>query len=145
MLEDKLSLFGTLCHHEKCGGFGLFVGTLLSLGVVISSLIYYLIFINEICHWACVFYFILYAHWFLLCSLVELWNRLCVILILWYILDNLLLCHTFVCIIGLFGVLSKIYLLLVLESLVHAYLPHVYDMACFTFFDPIYRVNSNKS
>ena len=32
-LEDKHFLFGTLCHHEKCGGFDLFVGTLLSLGV----------------------------------------------------------------------------------------------------------------
>jgi hypothetical protein len=30
-LEEKPFLFGTLCHHEKCGGFGLFVGTLLSL------------------------------------------------------------------------------------------------------------------
>ena len=25
-LEDKSFLFGTLCHHEKCRGFGLFVG-----------------------------------------------------------------------------------------------------------------------
>ena len=82
---------------------------------------------------------------FLLCSLVELWNRLCVILILWYILDNLLLCHTLVRILGLFGVFSKLHLLLVLESLVHAYLLNLYHMACFTFFDPIYRVNSNKS
>ena len=29
VLEDKLFLFGTLCHCEKCRGFGLFVGTLL--------------------------------------------------------------------------------------------------------------------
>ena len=33
MLEYKPFLFGTLCHHEKCEGFGLFVGTLFSLGV----------------------------------------------------------------------------------------------------------------
>jgi hypothetical protein len=49
-----------------------------------------------------------------------------------------------VCIIGLFGVLSKLYLLLVLEILVHAYLPNVYHMACFTFFEPIYRINSKN-
>ena len=64
--------------------------------LVVSFLIYCLIFLNEICLRACVCYFILYAHWFLLCSLVELWNRLCVILICWYILDNLL-CVTPLC------------------------------------------------
>ena len=32
-LKDKPFLFGTLCHHEKCRGFGLFIGTSLSLGV----------------------------------------------------------------------------------------------------------------
>ena len=45
ILEDKPFLFGTLCHHEKCGGFGLFVGTVLSLGVgyLISWYLLYLL------------------------------------------------------------------------------------------------------
>src|SRR4051794_25290133 len=32
-LEVLSFIFGILCHHEKCGEFGLFVGTLLFLGV----------------------------------------------------------------------------------------------------------------
>ena len=72
----------------------------------------------------------LYAHWFLWSSCVQLCYQSCVDLVLWYNLDNLFLCHTFVCLLGLLGVLFKLYLLLILESLVHAYLLYVYFMAC---------------
>ena len=78
----------------------------------------------------------------LLCSLVELWNQLCVNLILRYNLDNILLGYNFVCFLVYLVFWSKLYLPLVLESLVHAYLLNIYPMVCFTFFDPIYRVNS---
>ena len=62
----NLFFFGTLCHHEKCIGFGLFVGTLLSLGVsyLISWYLVYLLkmryFFEHLClaylscdHWFC--------------------------------------------------------------------------------------------
>jgi hypothetical protein len=45
----------------------------------------------------------------------------------------------------LFGVLSKLYLPLVLESVVHAYLIYAYIMGGVTFFDPIYRVKFIKA
>ena len=43
VLEDKPFPYGTLCHCEKCRGFGLFVGTLLFWGVcyLIPSYIFY--------------------------------------------------------------------------------------------------------
>ena len=81
----------------------------------------------------------------LLCSLVELWNQPCVNLILRYNLDNLFIVLHFWVLLGLLSVLSKLYLPLILESLVHAFLLNIYHMACFTFFDPIYRVNSIES
>ena len=40
-------------------------------------------------------------------------------------------CQSFGCLLGLLGVLSKLYLPLVLESLVHAYLLYVFLLACF--------------
>ena len=77
VLEDKPFLYGTLCHCEKCRGFGLFVRTLLFWEfcyLIPSSMLYLL---NEINLWACLFYFILYAQWFLLSSFVELcWTNL---------------------------------------------------------------------
>ena len=81
----------------------------------------------------------------LLCSLVELWNQLCVNSILRYNLDSLLLCYTFVCFLVYLVFWSKSYLPLVLESLVHAYLLNIYPMVCVTFYNLIYRVNSIES
>jgi hypothetical protein len=40
LMEDKPFPFGTLCHCEKCRGFGLFVGTLLFWEYVISFLLH---------------------------------------------------------------------------------------------------------
>ena len=70
------------------------------------------------------------------------WIQSCDGLSLWYNLDNLLLCYTFVCFLVYFVFWSKLYLPLVHESLVHAYSLNIYPMTCFTFFDPIYSVNS---
>ena len=76
VLEDKPFLYGTLCHCEKCRGFGLFVRTLLFWEFAISFLLL-CFFLNEINLWACLFYFILYAQWSLLSSFVELcWTNL---------------------------------------------------------------------
>ena len=97
-LEDKPFLFGTLCHCEKCRGFGLFVRTLLFWECVISFLLICFICLNEINLWACVFLFLftVYAQWFLLSSFVELcWiNHLliCFFDIIW---TTNLFCHTF--------------------------------------------------
>ena len=49
----------------------------------------------------------------------------CVDLDLSYKLDNLMLCHPLVCLLDLLGVLSKLYFLLVLGSLVHTYFLYV--------------------
>jgi hypothetical protein len=146
MLEDKPFLFGTSCHHEKCGGFGLCVRTLLSLGVgyLISWLLPYLL---EWDNSLSMCWFLSYS----LCSLdFALFTCWTLESILW-LFDSLIyfgqpfiashLCVDF----WFIWCFVQLYLLLVLESLVHAYLPNVYHMACFTFFDPIYRVNSNKS
>ena len=54
-------------------------------------------------------------------------------------------CQSFGCLLGLLGVMSKFYLPLVLESLVHAYLLVVYVIGMLSFFDPIYRGDSIKS
>ena len=48
LMEDKPFLFGTLCHCEKCRGFGLFVGTLRFWECVISFLLICFICLNEI-------------------------------------------------------------------------------------------------
>ena len=40
-------------------------------------------------------------------------------------------CQSFGCLLGLLGVMSKLYLPLVRESLVHAYLLYVFSLACF--------------
>jgi hypothetical protein len=79
-----------------------------------------------------------YAHWLLICSLVELWSQSCVDWILWYIWTTFSF-HTFVWLLGLLGVLFKLYLALALESSVYAFLLNVKYMACFAFIDPIYR------
>ena len=64
-LEDKYFRFGTLCHHKKCGGFGLFVGTLLSLGVayLISWYLVYLLKMRYFFEHLCLAY-LSCAHWF---------------------------------------------------------------------------------
>jgi hypothetical protein len=62
------SFWYLVCHHKKSGEFGLFVGTLLSLGEWLSLFMCVLV--------------ILYAHWRLLCSLGGLWSQSCVELIL---------------------------------------------------------------
>ena len=89
----------------------------------------FLILLNEIIveH---VCFVCLYAHCLLCGSCVELWYQSCVDLVLWYNLDNLLLCHTLVCLLDFLGVLFKSYLLLGLESCVHALLLYVYFMTC---------------
>ena len=53
--------------------------------------------------------------------------------------------HSFVCLLDLFGVLSKLYLHLVLESCVHAYVLICLLYGMLTFFYPIYRGYSTKS
>jgi hypothetical protein len=48
-LEDKSFLVSALCHHEKCGEFGLFIGTSLSSWeLVVSFLDLYFILSYEI-------------------------------------------------------------------------------------------------
>jgi hypothetical protein len=92
--------------------------------------------------------FILYALWLMTSSLVELCDQSyvdlisdhsyvdlvccqsCVDLLLWYNLDYILFWHSFVCLFDLIVSLSKLYLHLVLVSIVHAYLLYVYFMAC---------------
>ena len=77
VLEDKPFPYGTLCHCEKCRGFGLYVWTLLFWEFAISFLLTCFICLNEINLWECLLYFILYAQWFLLSSFVELcWTNL---------------------------------------------------------------------
>jgi len=63
--------------------------------------------------------------------LISICLESCVDLVLWYNLDNLMLRHSFVCLLGLLGVLSKLYLPLVLGSLKHAYLLYVFTLSCF--------------
>ena len=46
--KTKPFLFGTLCHCEKCRGFGLFVRTLLFWEFAISFFLPCFIFLNEI-------------------------------------------------------------------------------------------------
>src|SRR5215218_3319156 len=48
VLEDKPFPYGTLCHCEKCRGFGLFVRTLLFWEFAISFLLTCFICLNEI-------------------------------------------------------------------------------------------------
>ena len=95
-----------------------------------SWLSHILIFVLNSLKWdkslsVCVFCLIRFAHWFLLCSLVELWNQLCVNLILRYNLDNILLGYNFVCFLVYLVFWFKLYLPLVLVSLVHAYLLNI--------------------
>jgi hypothetical protein len=67
-----------VCHHKKCGEFGLFVGTLLSLGVA-YLIPYHLFFTLKMRYvFEQVYFSYSYAHLFLLCSLVELWSQSCV-------------------------------------------------------------------
>ena len=61
LMEDKPFSLGTLCHCEKCIEFGLFVWTLLFLGVLYLFPSYMFYFLNKINLWACVALFILYA------------------------------------------------------------------------------------
>jgi hypothetical protein len=95
----KTNIFrlGTLCHHEKCRGFGLFLDD---------------IFIN----WY--FDFIgIFSKWYL---------QSCVDLGLWYNLGNLFSCHTCVCFVGLLGVLSKLYLVWFLKVMcMHIYYMYI--------------------
>jgi hypothetical protein len=95
----KTNIFrlGTLCHHEKCRGFGLFLDD---------------IFIN----WY--FDFIgIFSKWYL---------QSCVDLGLWYNLDNSFSCHTCVCFLGLIGVLSKLYLVWFLKVMcMHIYYMYI--------------------
>jgi hypothetical protein len=80
-----------------------------------------------------------------LCSLVELWNQPCVNLIFRYNLENTLSCHTFLCSLVYLVFWSKLYILCLLKVLcMHTY-QYIYHMACFTFFNPLYMVNSIKS
>jgi hypothetical protein len=116
------SFWYLVCHHKKCGEFGL----LLEPCSLWELLISFLVICFSLLKWdmslsMCVLV-ILYAHWLLLCSLVELWSQSCVKLILWYNLDNLLLLHNFVYSLVLLGVLSKLYLLWLLKVLcMHIY------------------------
>jgi hypothetical protein len=65
-------------HHKKCGEFGLFVGTLLYLGVayLIPCHLFFTLKMRYVFEHVNFSYF--YAHWLLLCSLVELWSQSCV-------------------------------------------------------------------
>ena len=68
----------------------------------------------------------------------------CVDLVLWYNLDNLMWCHTFVCLLGLLGVLSKLYLLVSWKSWACIFtICTLFGML--SFLVPIYRGNSTKS
>ena len=81
----------------------------------------------------------------LLCSLVELWNQLCVDLILRYNLDNILLSYTFCVLLALLGVLVQTISSFCSWKYCARIFTQIYPMACFTFFDHIYRINSIKS
>ena len=101
--KTNISRLGTLCHHEKCRGFGLFLDD---------------IFIN----WY--FDFIgIFSKWYL---------QSCVDLGFWYNLDNFLSCHTCVCFLGLIGVLSNLYLVWFLKVLcMHIYYMYILRHAYF--------------
>ena len=90
----------TLCHHEKCRGFGLFLDDIF--------IIWYLVFIG------------IFSKWFL---------HSCIDLGIWYNLDNSLACHSCECLLGLIGVWSNLYLVWFLEVLC-MYIYYVYLMAC---------------
>jgi len=95
----KTNIFrlGTLCHHEKCRGFGLFLDDIF--------INWYLDFIG------------IFSKWYL---------HSCVDLGIWYNLDNLFSCHTCVCFVGLLGVLSKLYLVWFLKVMcMHIYYMYI--------------------
>ena len=143
--KTNLFFFGTLCHHEKCGEFGLFVGTLLSCWeLVISFLDICFTFLNEISFWACVFclYFVLIGF-----CLVHLLNFVINHVLIWFfdiIWTTFFVSHfcvpswftwCFVQIISPFG--SWKYCACIFTICIF------YGMLAF--FDPIYRVISIKS
>ena len=76
--------------------------------------------------------FILYAHWLLFCSLVELWNQSCVNLILWYNLDNYLSC-TLLCVLLVYLVFCQncIFFWLLKVLCMHIYYMYILWHACF--------------
>lgn len=77
----------------------------------------------------------------LLCSLVELWIQSFVGLSLRYNLDKCLFGHTFLCSLGLIGVLSKLYLFWFLKVCACIFTICI-SYIMLTLLDPIYRVNS---
>ena len=128
-LEDKTFFrFGTLFHHKKCVGLGLFVEPCsLFWECVISFLLICFICLNEINLWACVALLIFYAQLFLLSSLVEL----CCIdhLLIWFF-DTIWTTNVFwdtsLCLLESIGVFSKLCLLWFLKVLyMHIYYVYI--------------------
>ena len=119
--KTSLFLVGTLCHHEKCGEFDLRVGTLLSYWELVISFLdiyFYLLEWDKFLS-MCVL-FDSYAHSFLLSAFGTLCLIMCWLGSLIYFGQSFRV-TLLVCFLGLLGVLFKLYLLLVLESFMHAY------------------------
>ena len=119
-----------VCHHEKCEEFVLVIISLLSLGVGFISFRFTCFVLLGWDKSLSLGIFLILFLWLFRVHLLNLCSFMC-----WFgssiQFGHLLSSHTFVCVLLVYLVfLFKLYLLLVLESLMHAYLLHVYIMAC---------------
>ena len=113
--------------------------------------IFHLVCFNGYLIPCCIVYLVSFKWWFLYLvsyfSLgIFLWFSYlsCVDLACWYNLDNLLWCHTFVCLLGLLGGLSKLYLLVSWKSWACIF-TFCTLFGMLSFLTPIYKGNSTKS
>jgi hypothetical protein len=123
VLEDKPFPYGTLCHCEKCIGFGLFCLNLALLGSLLSHSFLHILFawMRYIFEHVCfISSFVLDGSF--LVHLLNFVEQIFCDLHLWYNLDNKFVWWHLYALFDSFGVLSKVYLSWIFKVFMCAYM-----------------------